>query len=93
MISHHATRSARQNAWYWAVILPTIGAALGAHPADLHEYCKLRFNPVQDAAGTFGGSTAAMDTAQFGAYCDAIRRWAWQTWQLDIPTPAYASAA
>jgi hypothetical protein len=37
------TRSKKQNAYYWGLVLPTIGAHVGELSEDLHEIMKSRF--------------------------------------------------
>ena len=92
-----ATRSQRQNAWYWGVIVQLLAEHTGYTPDEMHEVLKAKFIPkrfaVCDGNGevrdelVVGGSSAALNTVEFGEYCDAIRQWAASDLGLVIPDP------
>lgn len=97
----HATRSNQQNRWYWGVIVEQISEKTGFDPDETHEVLKARFLPKKlalcDGNGeiqgeyVIGGSTTKLDKVQFGEYCEAIRRWAAESLELQIPDPMVAS--
>lgn len=92
-----ASRSLNQNAWYWGVIVEAISDHTGYTADEIHELLKAKFIPKRLAvlAGNgdivdefvMGGSTRKMNTAEFGEYCEAIRRWAADTLDINIPDP------
>jgi len=92
-----ATRSIQQNAYYWGVLLATIAAETGQPAADLHEFCKAKFNGrpvvVLDRAGTIAGeqwiagSTTQLNRIEFGEYMDQIQAWAGAELGIVIPDP------
>jgi hypothetical protein len=92
-----ATRSQRQNAWYWGVIVQLLADHTGYTPDEMHEVLKAKFIPkrfaVADGNGeicdelVIGGSTAILNTVEFGEYCEAIRQWAADSLHVVIPDP------
>jgi hypothetical protein len=92
-----ATRSQRQNAWYWGVIVQMLADHTGYTPDEMHEVLKAKFIPkrfaVADGNGeirdelVIGGSSAALNTVEFGEYCEAIRQWAAENLSVVIPDP------
>lgn len=92
-----AARSLAQNAWYWGVIVQALSNHTGYTPDDIHELLKAKFLPKQlavcDGNGVIeenfviGGSSAKLNKVQFGEYCEAIRRWAAETLDVNIPDP------
>ena len=93
-----ATRSLNQNAWYWAGIIGTLSEHTGFTPDEMHEVLKAKFLPkklaVTDANGeihgefVIGGTTTRLDKLEFGEYCEAIRRWAAEDLNVNIPDPS-----
>jgi hypothetical protein len=93
----YATRSAKQNAWYWGQILKLIDGHTGQGIDDLHEFFKLKFNPhrviVTDHNGVIvgderiGQTTTRLNRMTFGEYCEEIRRWALDELSVVIPDP------
>ena len=96
-----ATRSQRQNAWYWGVIVQMLADHTGYTPDEMHEVLKAKFIPkrfaVADGNGevrdelVIGGSTAVLNTVEFGEYCEAIRGWAAVDLSVVIPDPIDAA--
>jgi len=92
-----ATRSQRQNAWYWGVIVQMLADHTGYTPDEMHEVLKAKFIPkrfaVADGNGeirdelVIGGSTVVLNTVEFGEYCEAIRGWAAADLHVVIPDP------
>lgn len=93
----HATRSAAQNAWYWACILPALADYTGYTIDEMHEFCKRRFNAKQvivtNAHGEIvdeeriGQTTTLLNKLTFGEYCESIRQWAAAELDINIPDP------
>jgi hypothetical protein len=91
-----ATRSTKQNAWYWGQVVELVAEHTGYTPDEIHEIYKAKFIPkpmaIADGNGeivgevVLGGSTTRMDTVQFGEYCERIREWA-ATIGVVIPDP------
>lgn len=92
-----ATRSTKQNAYYWGVIVQLLSDLTGFTPDEMHDILKAKFIPkrfaVADGNGeirdelVIGGSTAILNTVEFGEYCEAIRQWAAKNLCLVIPDP------
>lgn len=92
-----ATRSQRQNAWYWGCIVQLLAEHTGYTPDEMHEVLKAKFIPkrfaVADGNGeirdelVIGGSSAKLNTVEFGEYCEAIRQWAAESLSVVIPDP------
>ncbi len=94
-----ATRSQRQNAYYWGVCLELVSEHTGYTPDEVHEFAKAKFLPKKlafaDGNGevkddmVIGGTTTKLDTIQFGEFIEAFRRWAAETLDVVIPDPDY----
>lgn len=93
-----ATRSPNQNRWYWSQVVGLVAQYTGATPDDIHAIYKAKFLPrivsvpnIRSgevvAEFTLGGSTRTMNTAEFSAYCEAIREWAETELDVRIPDP------
>ncbi len=97
----HAHRSLAQNAWYWGVVVHAISEHTGYTPEETHAALKTLFLPKQLALVNgngevinelvIGGSTTKLDRVAFGQYVEAIRIWAMETFDLDIPSPSVAA--
>jgi hypothetical protein len=93
----HATRSLAQNSWYWAGVIGTISDYTGYTPEEVHEFCKAKFLPrkvtLADKHGevveeiTIGRTTTKLNKVEMGEYIEAIRAWAAETLDLNIPNP------
>ena len=69
----------------------------GYEPEELHDYLKRTLLPkavtLADGNGVIvdeqviGGSTTGLTTAEFGEYCERVRRFAAEKLGLDIPDP------
>jgi hypothetical protein len=93
----HATRSVVQNAWYWSGVLGTLSTHTGYTVDEMHELMKAKFLPKKlalvDGNGVIqddfiiGGSTTKLNKIEFGDYIEAIRQWAAETLDVNIPGP------
>jgi hypothetical protein len=86
-------RTLEANAYYWGYILAIIEDETGMDKYKLHEFFKLRFNPVWHQVfdpvtkrliekRTVGGSTRKMSVKAFKKYIDEIK--IWSTTELNI---------
>lgn len=92
-----ASRSQKQNAYYWGVVVQIISDHTGYTPDEVHEFLKMKFIPkrlaIQDHNGevkdefVLGGSTRKMNTIQFGEFMEECRRFAAETLDCYIPDP------
>ena len=90
-----ATRSLRQNRYYWGVVVEALHQHTGYTPEELHDFLKMKFIPkklaVQDGNGVIvdevvvGGSTRQMNTQSFSEFCETIKQWA--ATDLDVYIP------
>lgn len=89
---HRKDRSVNQNSYYWGIVVPMIGKAMGETDAEsIHCVLKHEHN-YYVASGDHGEirvplSTADLNTADFEAYLERIRRWAVEFFSLYIPLP------
>lgn len=96
----HATRSLSQNAYYWGVVVCRLHERLeddGWTEDDVHDFLKAKFIPkklsVVDGNGevkdefVVGGTTTRLNKTEFGDYMNAIRQWAAEELDLNIPDP------
>lgn len=96
---HRRGRSLRQNAYYWAVVMPAIcqgfaeawGQQVG--PDEAHELCPQWFlsRPLVDQAtgeqmGVIPGHSSKLDVAEFQNYLERISRFAAE--RLGVVVPA-----
>ena len=70
-------RSLKQNAYYWAVVLPIMADHLGYTKKEVHELFKMQFltrNPIEIDGKTFyySTSTRTLNSKQFSEYIDEI---------------------
>jgi hypothetical protein len=83
------SRTAKQNAYYWGVIVRMIADYTGHDQDETHEILKYKFNPrnieVDGKEVTIGGSTRDLTTVQFIDYNDRIKLWALTGLNLTIP--------
>lgn len=90
-----ATRSLRQNRYYWGCVVEAISQHTGYTPEEVHDFLKAKFIPkklaLADGNGevkdevVVGGSTRAMDTGAFSEFCETIKQWA--AAELDVYIP------
>ncbi len=68
------TRTKKQNAYYWGIVLQYIAAYMGEQPEDLHEIFKAKFlkrkRMWRGAEQTILASTTKMNSDEFGEYID-----------------------
>lgn len=93
----HATRSLNQNAWYWGCVVGLVAEHTGYTSDEIHEIYKGKFLPKRlamanrngEICGEFvvGGTTTRLNTTEFSEYCEAIREWAADELDVDIPDP------
>jgi hypothetical protein len=92
-----ATRSLRQNAYYWSAVIGAIVERTGFSPIETHELCKAQhLSKARAAAGenghlinglVIGGSTVRQDTLEFCEYLERIIQWAAETIDVVIEPP------
>ena len=94
----HATRSVKQNRWYWGGIMRTLADHTGYTMDEIHEICKAKFLPrIVEIPGAdnqvaaefkIGGTTTTLNKLEFGEYCEMVREWA-ATWDppCSVPNP------
>lgn len=90
-----ATRSVRQNRYWWGVCVQLVSEHTGYTPEEIHEIAKQMFIPkklaVSDGNGEIkgefvvGGSTRTMNTAEFSEFVENFKRWA--STELDVYIP------
>lgn len=93
----HATRSAQANRYYWGVVVELLAEHTGYTPDEIHDVLKAKFLPkklaVIDGNGeikgefVIGGSSARLNTIEFGEYVMQIRQWALDDLGVAIPEP------
>lgn len=71
-------RTDRQNAYYWAVVVPMIGDYLGYTDDEMHQEIKRKFGVT---------STAKMKVGEFKEFVDKVVRWAAVEFSISIPDP------
>lgn len=84
-------RSLKANGYYH-IILTLIATETGVNHEQLHEICKLKFNPEiinlpKGGHQTLGKNTATLDTKEFGAYINRVKQWARDEFNLNLPEP------
>jgi hypothetical protein len=81
-------RSNNQNSYYWGVVLKLITDHTGAEPEDIHAALKMHFCPKRFIGNLVApSSTARLDTVDFEAYLEKVRRWAAEELSINIPDP------
>lgn len=89
---HRKNRSPNQNRFYWGVVVPMIGEAMGeTDPEAVHGVLKHEHNyyvaTVRSTEIRVPLSTAELNTADFEAYLERVRRWASEFFSMNIPLP------
>lgn len=83
-------RTSSQNKYLWGVLYKIPADALGWDIDDMHEWCKLQFNPKQskinDEDVVIPGSTAKLTVTEFNDYKDKIQRF-FAEHDINIPDP------
>ncbi len=90
-------RSAGQNGYYWAVVVPMVMEAINSYGNDFdqdetHEFLKSKFNATEIEVKDGGvlmiaKSTGCLSTVDFSDYCDRIRQFAILVLGVYIPEP------
>lgn len=94
-------RTDRQNRYYFGVVLPMIteeiaGSQVAAEKEEVHRLLARHFlGTSEDIEGPFIGgiaflktpSTTSLNTVEFTEYIEAVRKWAAEFLNLDIPDP------
>lgn len=93
----HAIRSQEASKYYFGVVLHLIAEATGYTVDELHEWAKAKFIPKHvafvDGNGVvvddlvIGGTTTRLNRGQFYEYVEAIRQFAAERLDLNIPDP------
>lgn len=85
-------RSTEQNKYYFGVIVPAIGKAIGESDLEaVHDMLKAEFNhqivAIGDKEMKVPKSTAKLETVEFSEYMEKVRTFAAQFLSLYIPDP------
>lgn len=88
---NRAIRSLSANRYYH-LILNIIGIHTGHTHEQLHEICKLKFNPEiintpKGGSVVVGRSTNDLDTKEFGAYVNRVKQWSRDEFSINVPEP------
>lgn len=94
-------RSLKQNAYLWSVVNPAVARGMNeawgetVSPEEAHEYLKARFisrtlvnHNTGEVQGYTVGSSASLDTAEFGEYLDKVILFAAEFLNVEIPPPS-----
>ena len=86
-------RSLKQNAAYWAIVVPAIADYCGYEKDEAHEALKFRFlrKGEPDALLPTTRSTTELTVQEFEDYVRQVRQFAAETLGLDIPEPSEVS--
>lgn len=87
-------RTNLQNRYYWGVIVPYVAEHFGyrqpeheqVHEMLKHQFLRDRTKERIDGA-PYIRSTAGLDTEEFGDYCEVVRLWMLETYNVYIPLP------
>lgn len=90
-----ATRSQKQNRYWWGVCIHLVSEHTGYQPEEIHEIAKQMFLPKRlcfsdgngEVVGEFvmGGSTRTLKTDEFAEFVERFKQWAAETLQIAIP--------
>ncbi len=84
---HVRKRTLPQNAWYWAVLIPTLGNHLGMDPNELHDSLKVHFLSEEHRSGLVRiRSTASLTTTEYSKWMEDCQRLAAE-YGVDVPMP------
>ena len=86
---YKTSRSLKQNAYYFGVIIPIIADWAGEDDREaIHEALKEKFLKVRDSKGLkIVQSSAKLTTTEFEIYLGKVKRWAALECELIIPDP------
>ncbi|HYH64314.1 MAG TPA: recombination protein NinB [Urbifossiella sp.] len=97
------TRSGQQNRYYWGMVVKLVTDAFRdggnmVNAEDVHDFLKTHVGKLTQVLVTADGevfrapgSTTKLTTAEFSDYVEAVRAWAKEVLDLDIPTPDESS--
>jgi hypothetical protein len=96
IIKRRGKRSSPQNRYYWGVVIDSIRREFKrrgtiTEPETIHEALKAKFNPEKLANKDgepileIGGSTTAMNKAEFAEYLERVIMWCNESLEIDIP--------
>jgi len=81
-------RTTKQNAYYWGVIVPTLGDEFGYDKDEMHDALKWQFLRKEDDGWIpTVRSTADLSTSEWEDYMSRIRTWAAVEYNINIPEP------
>jgi len=81
------TRSQKQNAYYWGVVLDIIGKDLGYTPEEVHQILAEMFLSYEKDTHIFVKSTTKLNTGEMEGYLENIRRFAAMELSINVPLP------
>jgi hypothetical protein len=85
------SRSKKQNAYYWGVILEILSEHTGFEPEELHQILKERFltytKKYKGYVYKLTRSTATLNITEFSDYNEKIKKLAAEKFKLYIPDP------
>lgn len=91
-----ATRTHRQNRWYFGCLVKALAEHTGHGPSEMHEILVAKFFPrdvcIKTGNGTIvgdlviGATTTKLNRVEFSEYCSEVRRFALEM-DLVIPLP------
>ena len=82
------TRSQKQNAYYWGVVLKIIGDEIGYLPDEVHQLMGKEFLSYEKEPGElFIRSTTKLNTKEFEDYLSHVRRFAATELSIMVPLP------
>ena len=82
------TRSQRQNAYYFGVVLKTIGDDVGYTVEEMHQLMAKEFLSYEKSPGElFVRSTTSLNTKEFEDYLAKVRRFAATELSIFVPLP------
>lgn len=88
---YKSTRSNKQNAFYWGIILNILSSETGNDPETIHEVLKDKFlgEPILIGKETMRTrrSTTSLSTKEFEEYMENIKRWAASELEIVLPDP------
>lgn len=85
---HRKSRSDRQNAYYWAVVVGMLAEFCGYTPEEMHEALKWKFlRREADGPLPTVRSTTELGTQEFEDYVEMVRMWAATDLGVVVPLP------
>lgn len=82
------SRSQKQNAYYWGVVLKIMGDEIGYLPDEVHQLMGKQFLSYERSPGElFIKSTTKLSTVEFEDYLSNVRRFAATELNIYVPLP------